>query len=208
MRKRYVAKSIPFKIGAVAYLFIGSGWVLRTHQIIRSVGAQGTRPRRSVSALKEGGIQIVFGEPARRTNGEEIPLKSPWRRSSRAMVTSAWKVDRYRAFGDGFWNLYFTFLRFRGIYDKSPCCWLLPRYSPVSKGNPTTRPEMPAAVPARKSRVGSRLSENNIMVKLEQQVDWISWISYHCCLARPTWTSSQASGSCSIDRTVTDRRRR
>jgi hypothetical protein len=50
------------------------------------------------------------GRTARRTNGEEIPLKSPLRRSSRAMVTSACKVDRYRAFGDGFWNLYFTFV--------------------------------------------------------------------------------------------------
>jgi len=38
-----------------------------------------------------------------------MPLKSPTRRSSRVMVVSACKVERYRTPGDGFWNLYFTF---------------------------------------------------------------------------------------------------
>jgi len=37
-----------------------------------------------------------------RTRGEEIPLKRPRRRSSRAMDASAWKVERYWTFGDGF----------------------------------------------------------------------------------------------------------
>jgi hypothetical protein len=79
MRKRYDAKSIPFKSGAVAYS--SEVVALQTHHIREG------RPR-SVQ-LEEGWVKFACGEPARRTNGEEIPLKSPWRRSWRAMVTSA-----------------------------------------------------------------------------------------------------------------------
>jgi hypothetical protein len=83
------------------------------------------------------------------------------------MVASAWKVERYRTFGDGFWNLYFTWtqrwwsersqsekIEKRGPYERGAAS--LP--SPVSNGNPTIRLETPAAVPARKSSVGSGLS--------------------------------------------------
>ena len=37
-----------------------------------------------------------------------MPLKSPRNRSSRVMVVSAWKVERYCSFGAGFWKRYFT----------------------------------------------------------------------------------------------------
>jgi len=115
--------------------------------------------------------------PEVRTSGEDIPLKRPRRRSSRMMAASAWKVERYWMFRDGFWNLYFTFcgsgschfrvgkhvvmmarqsLRKQGKKLEAGRGGTLP--SPVSNGKPTMRPETPAAVPAKKSSVGSSLS--------------------------------------------------
>jgi hypothetical protein len=80
MRKRYVAKSIPFNSGAVAC----------TSEVVGVADpSDHDQGPRSVQFSFEGGVNFVCGEPARRTNGDEIPLKSPWRRSSRAMVTSA-----------------------------------------------------------------------------------------------------------------------
>lgn len=74
----------------------------------------------------------------------------------------------------------------------SPLSPHLPSYSPVSKGKPTTRLNTPAAVPARKSSVGSSLS-----------VEWVQpgdklrslygceVVAYHFrCLARQDQTSS------------------
>jgi hypothetical protein len=87
-----------------------------------------------------------------------MPLKSPRSRSSRVIVASAWNVERYWTFGAGFWNRYFTVGEARDrpllqlfLFRSA----LLRKYLPVSNGNPTTTPETPATVPARKSRVGS-----------------------------------------------------
>lgn len=50
----------------------------------------------------------VRGADAGRTRGDEMPLKSPRSPSSRVIVASAWKVERYWTFGAGFWKRYFT----------------------------------------------------------------------------------------------------
>ena len=74
----------------------------------------------------------------RLTNGEVMPLKSPTNRSSRMMVVIACNVEWYLPAVVGFWNLTLA------IYDLSNGFQLeAQRDSPVSKGNPTTRPAMP-----------------------------------------------------------------
>ena len=97
-RKRYVAKSSPFNTGAEA---CQRWWVV----------ARGSPLFVQLVPPLNGGWR-GGGERAERTRGDEMPLKSPRSRSSRVMVVSAWKVERYWTFGAGFWNRYFTFVVF------------------------------------------------------------------------------------------------
>lgn len=208
MRKRYVAKSIPFKSGAVAC----SSEVVGVAESDPSDPSQGPAIRFSLEGGGErgGGKICLWRTRPRRTNGEEIPLKSPWRRSSRAMVASAWKVDRYRraAFGDGFWNLYFTFGDSWVLYDN----------------NTTTTAALHAVSLTHRYRKEIRRLDLRCRRRCQREnrplgqeclkpifnYGQLVTAGGRCCLARPTWTSSQSveAEAVQLAGPVTDRRRR
>lgn len=94
-RKRYVAKSSPLSTGAEA---CHRRWGLYSSSAL------------FVQLVLTSGYFLfgVRGADAGRTRGDEMPLKSPRSPSSRVIVASAWKVERYWTFGAGFWKRYFT----------------------------------------------------------------------------------------------------
>jgi hypothetical protein len=165
MRKRYVAKSIPFMSGAVACSSDVVG--------VADPSDQGWRQGpRYVQLEEEGEVKKlpVANRPThqwRRDTFEE-PMETFLARDGHQRMKGG-PVSGVRRrilepvfhFGDS-------------TKPGATSCALLPHdpsHSPVSKGNPTTRPEMPAAVPARKSRVGSSLSKTILWSACNNRLD-------------------------------------
>ena len=123
-RKRYVAKSNPFRTGAEAW----------------SVGSQTPHtqlvPRPSLTYQGRGNALVE-------------PTESLLARDGCEGMESRAVLDVGRGVLETVFHFYMT------NCFQQPFPFSVNEHSPVSNGNPTTRPETPATVPAIKSRVGS-----------------------------------------------------